>query len=103
MMGMGNMMKQARQMQQRMAEVQKEVGQLERSFTVADAIKVTARGDNTIVRIEISPAAVDGGDVESLEDLLLTGVNGALREVQEAAKSKMSEVTGGMDLSQFGL
>lgn len=90
-------------MQKQMTEVQEEVKTLEATFEAASAVRVTARGDNLITRIEISPEAVDAQDLEGLEDLLLTAVNGALREVQETAREKLKNVTGGMDLSQLGL
>ncbi len=102
MADMNKMMQQARQMQERMAEVQEEVKKLEKTYTAGDAVKVTARGDHTITKIEIAPSSVDPEDVEGLEDLVLTAVNGAQREIQETTKNKMSDATGGIDLSQLG-
>ena len=59
-------------------------------------VTVTASGSGEIVGIKISPEAIDPGDPETLEDLVLAGVNEALRNAQELAQSKLGGVTGGL-------
>ena len=87
---LGSMMKQAQQMQAKMAE--------EMQALVVDAsagggvVTVKMRGNYEVVEIKISPDAVKDGDVEMLEDLISAAVNEANRKVSEALKSKI----GGM-------
>ena len=98
MPNMGKLLKQAKQMQSRMNKLQDEIADMEKTFSAGGAIEVTARGDNSISSIRIKPEAVDPDDVEGLEDLLMTAVNGALNEVKQAAEKEMQSVTGGMNL-----
>ncbi|MCF7855572.1 MAG: YbaB/EbfC family nucleoid-associated protein [Candidatus Pacebacteria bacterium] len=99
MVNMGKMLKQAQKMQSQMAEIQKEIAAMEKSFSAGGGVvEAVARGDNTLTSITIKPEAVDPDDVEGLEDLILTAVNGALDEVKQAAEEKMSDITGGMSL-----
>lgn len=92
-------MKQAKQMQSQMNQVQEDLSKMEKTFTAGGgAIEVTARGDQSITDISIKPEAVDPDDVEGLEDLLMTAVNGALNEVKSAAEEEMQKVTGGMNM-----
>jgi len=48
--------------------------------------------------IEINPDAVDPDDVEMLEDLVLSAVNGAMEKAQELASSRMGAITGGLNI-----
>lgn len=99
MANLAKMMKQAKKMQSQMAQVQDEIARMEYTFTVGGgAVEVVARGDQSIASIKIDRAAVDPEDVESLEDLVLTAVNGALDKIKAAAEQKMADVTGGLNL-----
>ena len=57
-------------------------------------VTVTASGAGEIVGVKISPEAIDPDDPETLEDLVLAGVNEALRNAQELAQSKLGGVAG---------
>ena len=96
-MGMGNLMKQAKKMQDDMAKVQSD---LEEKTVEASAgggiVTVVATGKKDIKSIEIKPEAVDPDDVEMLQDLILAAVNEALRKADELANSEMGKVTGGL-------
>jgi hypothetical protein len=59
-------------------------------------VTVTASGSGEIVGIKIAPEAIDPDDAETLEDLVLAGVNEALRNAQELAQSKLGDVSGGL-------
>jgi len=59
-------------------------------------VTVTASGAGEIVGVKISPEAIDSDDPETLEDLVLAGVNEALRNAQELAQSKLGDVGGGL-------
>ncbi len=96
-MGMANLQKMAQQMQQQMLRVQDELG----SATVdgsagGGVVSATVTGKQELVSVTIDPSAVDPGDVEMLQDLVVAAVNDALRASRELAEQKMTAVTGGL-------
>lgn len=95
--GLGGLLKQAKEMQQRMAAMQQELAS--RTF-VADAgagmVTATVNGKQELMNIKIEPQAA--GDVEMLEDLVRAAVNAAVRKSQEAMKEEMAKLTGGLNL-----
>jgi DNA-binding YbaB/EbfC family protein len=95
--GFGGLLKQAKEMQQRMAQMQQELAS--RTF-VADAgggmVTATVNGKQELLAIRIEPQAA--GDVEMLEDLVRAAVNAAVRKSQDAMKEELSKVTGGLNL-----
>jgi DNA-binding YbaB/EbfC family protein len=99
----GQVMNQAQQMKGRMESMQDKVKDIEVEGQAGGGIiQVTATGDGRIRRIRIDPVAVDRRDVEMLEDLLVAGVNDAIRRANEVVKSEMGDVTGGMDMGGLG-
>lgn len=98
-MNLAKLMKQAQRMQEDMARVQGEVAQLEATFSVGGGVvQVTARGDNTIKQIKISPTLLNPAEAEAVEDMVLTAVNGALEEIRKQTTERMGAVTGGMQI-----
>lgn len=98
-MNMMKLMKQAAAMQENMRKLQEELAAREYSFTAGGgAVTAVAGGDMTVKRLEISPAAVDPSDVDMLQDLILSAVNGALGTARETAAAEMAKVTGGLGL-----
>jgi DNA-binding YbaB/EbfC family protein len=98
-MNMGKMMKQARQMQADLQKAQEEVALLTAEASAGGgAVKVVASGDQMIRSITIDPGAVDPGDVEMLQDLVLAAVNDALHQVKELANARLNAVTGDFNL-----
>jgi len=96
--GMGNLMKQAQQMQAKMAKAQEELALLEvTGESGAGMVKVTMTGNHNIRRVEIDDSLMDD-DKEMLEDLIAASFNDAIRRVEEQNKEKMGSVTGGMQL-----
>jgi DNA-binding YbaB/EbfC family protein len=96
---MGNLMKQAQQMQQKMMKMQEEMAAKTVDASVGGGmVTVTANGRAEVLSIKIDPQAVDPDDVEMLEDLVLAGVNEALRKAQDMMASEMSKLTGGMKI-----
>jgi DNA-binding YbaB/EbfC family protein len=65
-------------------------------------VTVKVSGDLEVKSVTIDPSAVDPEDVEVLADMIVAAVNQALRAAQELAASKMSGVTGGLDLGNLG-
>lgn len=100
MKGLGNLnklMKQAQEMQNRMAEVQEELAQAEvEGAAGGGAVTVRMNGKSEVIGIRIKPEAVDPDDVEMLEDLVLAAVREAHKKASELAQEEMSKVTGGM-------
>lgn len=99
MKGLGDLMKQAQKMQARMAEVQEELSKRTIEATAGGGmVTVVANGKQEIISIKIEPEVVKSGDVEMIEDLVMAGVNEAIRRVQEMAKEEMSKLTGGINI-----
>ena len=94
-----NMMKQAQQLQKQMLQVQQEIEASKVEFSSGGgAVKVVVSGKMIVEAIVIDPDAVDPEDVEILQDLVLSAVNGAIEKAQELASSKMGAVTGGLNI-----
>lgn len=99
MANFNNLMKQAQQMQTKLAGVQKELD--EREFEASSGggmVKVKVNGKQELLDIEIDKECVDPNDVEMLQDLVKTAVNQAMKDAQESVSSAMSKVTGGMNI-----
>lgn len=98
--GMGNIMKQAQQMQERMEKAQEEIKSLEVTGEAgAGLVKVTMLGSHNVRRVEIDESLMED-DKDMIEDLLAAAVNDAVRRVGEETQKRMSEVTGGMQMLQ---
>jgi DNA-binding YbaB/EbfC family protein len=96
---MGNLMKQAQQMQQKMMKLQEEIAQKTLDASVGGGmVTVTVNGKLEVLRIKIEPQVVDPNDVEMLEDLIVAGVNEAVRKAQEMMAEEMSKLTGGLKI-----
>lgn len=96
--GMGNMMKQAQQMQERMQKNQEELAQIEVTGEAgAGLVKITMTCNHNVRRVAIDPSLMDD-DKDMIEDLVAAATNDAVRRVQEMTKEKMADVTGGMPL-----
>ncbi len=95
---MGNMMKQAQQMQANMEKVQKEIAEAEAiGESGAGLVKVTINGKHDVKRVEIDPELMKD-DKEMLEDLIAAAVNDANRRIEKISQEKMSSVTAGMPI-----
>lgn len=96
--GMGNIMKQAQQMQERMQKVQEDLAKIEvTGESGAGLVKVIMTCNHNVRRVEVDDSLLDD-DKDMLEDLTAAAFNDAVRRVQETSKEKMGEVTGGMPL-----
>ena len=100
--GMGNMqqlMKQAQRMQENMAKKQEELNAREFSASSGGGmVKGTVNRAREVLSVEIDPQCVDPDDVEMLQDLVLSAVNGALKEASATVEQEMGRLTGGMNL-----
>ncbi len=96
--GMGNLMKQAQQMQAKMAKAQEELANMEVvGESGAGMVKITMTGSHNVRRVSIDDSLMDD-DKEMLEDLIAAACNDAVRRVEEQNKEKMGALTGGMQM-----
>jgi len=94
----GNLMKQAQQMQENMRRMQEQLGQTEvEGQAGAGLVKVTMTCRHDVRRVQIDPS-VAGDDRELLEDLVAAAMNDAVRRVEATVQEKMAGVTAGMPL-----
>jgi DNA-binding YbaB/EbfC family protein len=101
---MERLMQQAAQVQEQVQKMQDEAAQQTAQSSVGGGlVKVTANGAGEVVAIEISPEAIDPSDPESLADLVLAGVNEALRSARAGVEAKAQEMLGDMGLGGLGL
>ena len=66
-------------------------------------MEAVVSGKHKLVSLTISKEAVDPEDVEMLQDMVISAVNEAMRQADEDAAQSMTRMTGGLDLSKFGL
>jgi hypothetical protein len=98
MTNLGKMMKQAQELQGRMADLQEQLAQLEITGAAGGMVEVTLNGKGEARKFKIDPAAVNAEDTEMLEDLLLAAFNDAKSKQEQAMREKMSALTGGLPL-----
>ena len=92
-----SMMRQAQKMQQEFLKMQNEIESTDFEFTAGGgAVKAVVSGTRQFKAIEIDPEVVDKDDVEMLQDLILSAVNGALKASEEMTNEKMSKLQGGL-------
>jgi nucleoid-associated protein EbfC len=96
-MGMGNLQRMAQQMQQEMLRVEGELREAQVDGSAGGGVvKAVVTGKQELVSVTIDPSAVDPGDVDMLQDLIVAAVNDALGNSRRVAEEKMSTVTGGL-------
>ena len=109
--GGAGMMQQQAQMQQKLMKMHQEMSKAQEevensSFTASvggGAVTAAVSGKKELTALTIKPDVVDPEDVEMLQDLVVSAVNEALRQANDAMENSMNGVTGGLDLSSFGL
>ncbi len=99
MANFGDMMKQAQQLQTKLARIQEEAG----SKTVeasagGNMVTAVVNGRLELLSLRIDPAVAEGGDVEMLQDLVLAAVNEGLRKAQKMMADEMGKLTGGLKI-----
>lgn len=109
--GGAGMMQQQAQMQQKLMKMQQEMAKAQEEveasqFTASvggGAVTATASGKKELTALIIKPDAVDPEDVEMLQDLVISAVNEALRQADEAMSNSMNALTGGLNIPGLGL
>ena len=108
--GGGSAMRQ-QQMQQKLLKMQQDMAAAQEavenaSFTASvggGVVQATVSGKKELTALTVKPEAVDPEDVEMLQDLVISAVNEALRQADEAMNSSMQSFTGDLNLPGFGL
>jgi hypothetical protein len=97
--GMGDILKQAQQMQTKMLAIQESLKDKRVESSVGGGmVKVTADGQQNILYIRISPEIIKPEEADMLQDLVMSGVQEALKQSRDLAAKEMSALTGGMGL-----
>ncbi len=99
MKNLGQMMKQAQQMQAKMAEMQEGLDVVEISGGAGGGlVSVTLNGKGEMRGLKIDPSLVNPDEVEVLEDLLIAAFNDAKAKVEAHMQEEMAKLTGGLKL-----
>ena len=103
-MDMNKMLQQVQQMQEQMTKAQEELANETVEASVGGGmVTVKASGAGEIIEVKIAREAIDPDDPETLEDLVLAGVNEALRNAHELVQSRLGGALGGLNLGGLGL
>ncbi len=99
MKNIGQIMKQAQQMQTKMAELQEQLAGLEVSGSSGGGmVQVTMSGKGELRSIKIDPSLANPDDIEVLEDLIMAAANDAKSKVEARVQEEMQKLTGGLQL-----
>ena len=97
--GMGNLLKQAQEMQSRMAKIQEELAQKTVDGSAGGGmVQVTVNGQLALTAIKIDPSVINSEEKEMLEDLIVAAINDGMRNARDMASSEMSKITGGLKI-----
>ena len=97
--GFGNIMKQAKVMQERLGKIQEELAnKTVDASSGGGMITTVVNGKQELISIKIDPEVVDPNDVEMLQDLIVAAVNEGIKRSQEMMAEEMSKVTGGINI-----
>jgi DNA-binding YbaB/EbfC family protein len=101
---MGDLLRQAQALQERVAKLQEEVGRKTVEGSAGGGmVTVVANGRQEVLSIKLDPEIVKAQDQEMLQDLIVAGVNDALKKAQAMMADEMKSVTGGLGLNIPGL
>lgn len=99
MKNLGNLLKQAQEMQEKMAAMQEELASMEIAGQAgAGLVSVTLNGKGEMTGVKLDPSMVDPSDPTMLEDLIVAAYADARSKVEETMSERMQELTGGMPL-----
>lgn len=99
MKNMGDILRQAQVMQNKLSKLQQEMATREvEAASGGGMVKVRVSGRQDLLGIVIDPKVLEGGDVEMLQDLILAAVNEAMRISRDSMEREMNALTGGIKL-----
>ena len=100
--GMGDvnsMVRQAQKMQENIQAVQEQLEQTEFKETAGGGmVELTMMGNRVLKEIKINPEIVDKDDIETLQDIIVAGVNAVIAKIDEESTKEMEKVTGGVSI-----
>ena len=95
----GNIMKQAKKMQEKIASIQAELeGKTVEATAGGGMVTVVVNGKFELLSLKIDKEVVNPADVDMLQDLIMAAVNEGIRKAQEMATAEMSKITGGFNI-----
>ena len=96
---MNAMIRQAQQMQEDMTNLQEELDAKEYEITAGGGVvTIKINGKKEVLSLDIKPEIVDPDDIETLTDVLLAGINEAIKKVEDVNSEEMSKITGGISM-----
>lgn len=96
---LGDMMKQAQALQEKMGRVQEEAGKKTVEANAGGGmVTVVANGKQEVLSVKIDPQVVNPQDIDMLQDLILAAMNEALKRAREMMAEEMKGVTGGLNI-----
>ncbi|MHB8482818.1 MAG: YbaB/EbfC family nucleoid-associated protein [Nitrospiria bacterium] len=96
---LGDMMRQAQVLQEKMAQAQEEVGKRTVEANAGGGmVTVVANGKQEIISVKIDPQVVNREDIDMLQDLILAATNEALKKSKEMMAEEMKGLTGGLNI-----
>lgn len=96
---MGDLLKQAQEMQARMAKIQEELAaKTVQGSAGGGMVQVTVNGQFNVTRVQIESSVINSEEKDMLEDLILAAVNDGMRKARELASAEMSKLTGGIKI-----
>ncbi len=100
---LGNIMRQAQKMQEKMAEMQKELSSKTcETSSGGGMVTATVNGNQEVVSIRIDPSIIDSKDVDMLQDLITAAVNEGIRRSKQMVSEEMAKLTAGLGLNLPG-
>ncbi|MBI2413026.1 MAG: YbaB/EbfC family nucleoid-associated protein [Deltaproteobacteria bacterium] len=101
---LGNLMRQAQKMQEKMAEIQKELATKTIEASAGGGmVTATVNGAQEVVSVKIDPSVVDPKDIDMLQDLVTAAVNEGLRRSKQMVSDEMGKLTAGLGMNIPGL
>lgn len=95
----GNLMKQAQQLQEKMQRAQEEIAALEVTGEAGGGMaKIVMNGRHEVKRVSLDPSIVSADDKDMLEDLIAAAANDAVQKLERVSKDRMSGLMGGLNL-----
>ena len=99
MNNMSNIMKQAKAMQEKMAEMQKKIEETEiEGSSGGGAVKIVMNGKHEVKNLFIDPSIVNSNEKEVLEDLIIAALNDVNKKIAENTNDQLGSISGGMGL-----
>jgi DNA-binding YbaB/EbfC family protein len=96
---MGNLMKQAQQLQTKMAKLQEELGEKTvEASSGGGMVSVVVNGRQEIISIKIDREVINPDDADMLQDLIVAAVNDGISKAKNMVNEEMSRITGGLNL-----